>query len=107
MWKKIKISLSGLFYAFNEKSFVYELILGLFIAGGFFLNILNKNILIIFSLYVTVLSIEIINTAIEKLCNKITTSDDEQIREIKDLGSAAVFILLLALFLLIADSIAA
>ena len=95
--------MSGLFYAFNEKSFVYELILGLFIAGGFLFNILNKNILIIFSLYVVVLSIEIINTAIEKLCNKITANDDEQIREIKDLGSAAVFILLLALFLLIAD----
>ena len=37
------------------------------------------------------------NTAIEKLCDKITTDLDPKIKNIKDLSSAAVFIVLLIL----------
>jgi diacylglycerol kinase (ATP) len=40
------------------------------------------------------LAFETMNTAIEKLCNKLTTDFDPKIRDIKDLSSAAVFIIL-------------
>jgi diacylglycerol kinase (ATP) len=36
------------------------------------------------------LAVELLNTAIEKLCDRVTLERDEQIRRVKDMGSAAV-----------------
>ena len=47
------------------------------------------------------MALEIINSAIEILCNKITKQYDADIKKIKDLGSAAVFIILITLLALI------
>ena len=44
---------------------------------------------------VMVLVVEILNTAIEKLADRLTTDHDLQIRRVKDMGSAAVGIALL------------
>ena len=52
---------------------------------------------LIFILYFLLLAFEIVNTAIEKLCNKITLKKDKDIKIIKDLSSAAVFIILIIL----------
>ncbi|MGL4811003.1 MAG: diacylglycerol kinase [Beijerinckiaceae bacterium] len=41
------------------------------------------------------LSVEILNTAIEELCDHITPEHNDRIGYIKDLGSAAVFFMLL------------
>ena len=41
------------------------------------------------------------NTAIEKLCNKITLELDPDIKKIKDLASASVFIVLIILIILV------
>ena len=43
-----------------------------------------------------VLAIELLNTAIEKLADRLTTAHDPQIGRVKDLGSAAVGVALLA-----------
>ena len=40
-------------------------------------------------------SIELLNTAIEKLADRLTTDHDSQIGHIKDMGSAAVGVVLL------------
>ena len=37
-----------------------------------------------------VMIVELLNTAIEKLCDRITTKPDEQIGRVKDIASAAV-----------------
>lgn len=86
-------SLRGLFLGLTEHSFRIELI------GGIFLISLLMSIdrstqfkLIVFALFCLVLIAELINTAIEKVCNRITTDHDEEIRDIKDISSAAVFI---------------
>jgi diacylglycerol kinase (ATP) len=42
-----------------------------------------------------VLAIELLNTAIEKLADRLTTDHDPQIGRVKDLGSAAVGVALL------------
>jgi len=42
-----------------------------------------------------VLAIELLNTAIEKLADRLTTAHDPQIGRVKDLGSAAVGVALL------------
>ena len=51
-----------------------------------------------------ILVIELLNTAIEKLADRLTTDHDPQIGRVKDMGSAAVGIMLLmsALFWLFA-----
>jgi diacylglycerol kinase (ATP) len=43
-----------------------------------------------------VLAIELLNTAIEKLADRLTTDHDPQIGRVKDLGSAAVGVALVA-----------
>jgi diacylglycerol kinase (ATP) len=37
-----------------------------------------------------VLIVELLNTAIEKLADRVTTAREDQIRQVKDMGSAAV-----------------
>jgi diacylglycerol kinase (ATP) len=43
------------------------------------------------------LAIELLNTAIEKLADRLTTDHDPQIGHVKDIGSAAVGVALLIL----------
>ena len=100
--KNLINSLNGLRIVFKENSFKLELLLGFLILTfliifkiDFFLKIL------IFSIYLLVLSFEIINTSIEKLCNKITSDYDNDVKIIKDLASAAVFIILILLIILL------
>jgi diacylglycerol kinase len=57
--------------------------------------------IIIIVIYLMLLAFEVINTSIEKLCDKITKNYDEDIKIIKDLASASVFIVLLILIFLI------
>ncbi len=103
-FKKLLISLRGLKIAFKEKSFLLEIILGLLILSGILFSFIVERISLIILLYILLLVTEILNTAIEKLSNKLSLSFDEDIRDIKDLGSAAVFLLLSALMTLIAIS---
>ena len=44
---------------------------------------------------VFILIVELLNTAIEKLCDRITRDDDPAIKRVKDMGSAAIFLSLL------------
>ena len=91
-------SLNGLKIVLKENSFILELVLGVFLIPYIFLSNIDFNYKIILSvLYFLLLAFEIMNTAIEKLCDKITTDLDPKIKNIKDLSSAAVFIVLLIL----------
>ena len=55
-----------------------------FIAHGLFLR------LALIGVVMFVMIVELLNTAIEKLCDRLTTDHDEQIGRVKDMGSAAV-----------------
>lgn len=54
-----------------------------------------EKLLLIGSL-VAVLVVELLNSAVESLADKISTDDDELIGRAKDMASAAVFLSLLA-----------
>lgn len=105
MLKKIKKnlfnSLNGLKFAIEEYSFLIEILIGfIFFAFLFFFdNSIEIKLLAVFS-YFLILIVELINTAIERLCNRITLEHDEQIKIIKDISSASVFIAII-LFLII------
>ena len=86
--------------AFTEHTFFSEIILGFFLIPYIIfveLNLLFK--LVITLTYFLLLAFEIFNTAIEKLCNKITKDYDKDIKQIKDLASASVFLILIILII--------
>ena len=94
-------SVNGLKIVIKESSFILELLLGFFLIPYIFLSNIDFNYKIILSvLYFLLLAFEIMNTAIEKLCDRITTDLDPKIKNIKDLSSAAVFIMLILLIMI-------
>lgn len=95
-------SISGLKIAFTEHSFIIEIIGGIFLIP--FLILIETEIflkILILVIYLLLLGFELINTAIEKLSDKIQKDFDLDIKNIKDISSAAVFIIFLILILLI------
>ena len=98
LYNNLLNSLNGFKIVFKENSFILELILGIFLMPYIFLsNIDLTHKVILFVLYFLLLAFEILNTSIEKLCDKITKEHDLDIKNIKDLSSAAVFLILLIL----------
>ncbi|WP_412727108.1 diacylglycerol kinase [Alteromonas sp. D210916BOD_24] len=94
-------SMKGLRAAFlTEAAFRQELLaLAILIPVALSLDITNvERVLLIWSLCMVII-VELLNTAIEKLCDHISTDMHELLGRAKDIGSAAVFIcLLLAAF---------
>ena len=84
----------GLFQMFrSERNFKIQFIIFLLVVGlGFYLGISNNHWLIILLISALVLSLEIINSAIEKICDLITVESHPQIKRIKDIGAAAVLV---------------
>lgn len=70
---------------------------------GFYLKLMAEEWLWIASAIASVLICEMINTAIEKLCNKITMAQDADIKVIKDI--AAGFVVLATLYAVIVGTI--
>ena len=102
LYKNLINSINGLKIVISEHSFIIELILGAIIVPYVFIAEITFEIkIIIIVIYLMLLAFEIINTSIEKLCNKITKNYDEDKKIIKDLASASVFIVLLILIFLI------
>ena len=94
-------SLNGLKIVSKENSFILELVLGVFLIPYIFLSNIDINYKIILPvLYFLLLAFEIMNTAIEKLCDRVTTDLDSEIKKIKDLSSAAVFLVLTLLVII-------
>lgn len=95
-------SINGLKVVFQQHSFILEIITGLILIPYIFildLNFLFKLLIIL--VYFLLLAFEIVNTAIEKLCDKITKEIDPDIKKIKDLASASVFLILIILIILV------
>ena len=95
-------SINGLKVACKEHSFIIEIIGGIILIPYLIyieLNFLFKILVVI--TYFALLAFEIVNTAIEILCDKITKEIDSDIKRIKDLSSSSVFIVLILLITLI------
>ncbi|MES2409740.1 MAG: diacylglycerol kinase family protein [Patescibacteria group bacterium] len=77
----------------EEQNFQIEIIIALFtILLGIFLNISNIEMAIIIISIIIVLTAEIVNTAIEDLCDKIEPHHDSIIGKIKDIMAGFVLI---------------
>ena len=80
----------------SERAFREELVaLAIGIPLAFFVTAdLGKRLALIGAL-VFILLIELLNTAIEKLSDRITLDHDPALKRVKDMGSAAIFLSLL------------
>ena len=97
LWKATINSRNGLAFALRSEQAVREeigaLILAIPLAWLIGATVMRKVEL--FGAVVLVLVVELLNTAIEKLADRLTTDHDLQIGRVKDMGSAAVGVTLL------------
>ncbi len=91
--------LKSFLFAFNglkdcilhEKNFQIQFTISIFIvAAGFFFSLSNAEWLVILICFAIVLSFEIINSAIEKLCDLVCPTFDLTIKKVKDMSASAV-----------------
>lgn len=92
--KSALYALNGLRILFLEEhnSRIHIAIVIVVVTGGFLLKISNTEWLVICILIALVFSLEIINSAIENICDYISPQWNEVIKKVKDLAAAAVFV---------------
>jgi diacylglycerol kinase (ATP) len=97
IWRATINSRNGLAFAVRSEQAIREeigaLILSLPLA--FLIGATAMRVVELVCAVVLVLVVELLNTAIEKLADRLTTEHDLQIGRVKDLGSAAVGVALL------------
>jgi len=101
LWKATVNSRNGLIFAVRSEQAIREeigaMILAIPLAWLIGATVMRKVEL--FAVVVLVLVVELLNTAIEKLADRLTTDHDLQIGRVKDMGSAAVGVALLMAFI--------
>lgn len=92
--KSALYALNGLKILFLEEhnSRIHIAIVIVVVTAGFLLKISNTEWLVICILIALVFSLEIINSAIENICDYISPQWNEVIKKVKDLAAAAVFV---------------
>jgi len=97
MWRATINSRNGLAFAFrSEQAFREELIaLLLAIPLAWVIGVTPVRRLELVTVVLLLIVVELLNTAIEKLSDRLTTDHDPQIGRVKDMGSAAVGVTLL------------
>ena len=92
LWKATINSRNGLVFAIRSEQAIREeivaLVLSLPLAWLIGATAMRRFELV--AAVVLVLVVELLNTAIEKLADRLTTNHDTQIGRVKDMGSAAV-----------------
>jgi diacylglycerol kinase (ATP) len=96
LWRACINSWHGLaFAAQSERAFREELVaLLLALPLAWIIGATPARKLELVAVVLLLLAVELLNTAIEKLADRLTTDHDPQIGRVKDMGSAAVGIML-------------
>ena len=91
--KKFEDSFNGLKIALSHKAVIVQLVLGVMaIIGGLIIRLDYYEWLAFIICIGMVISLEIANSVIEKLCDLYSEVYDERIRKIKDMASAFVLV---------------
>ncbi|MCF8417197.1 MAG: diacylglycerol kinase family protein [Crocinitomicaceae bacterium] len=93
-FRSVFFALSGILELLrSERNFkIHLLALIVVIIGGLYFHISSIEWSIVLLVSALVISLEAINTAIEKLCDLYTSEPNEKIKLIKDVAAAAVLI---------------
>jgi len=97
LWRATVNSRNGLIFAARSEQAVREELAALVIAIplAWLIGATTMRRVELVAAVVLVLVVELLNTAIEKLADRLTTDHDPQIGRVKDMGSAAVGVALL------------
>ncbi len=97
-WKATINSRNGLAFAVRSEQAIREELVALLLALplAWLIGVTTMRSVELVAAVLLVLAIELLNTAIEKLADRLTTAHDPQIGRVKDLGSAAVGVALMA-----------
>lgn len=88
--RKIRTVISGLRYAITDASVAYKLVLSVVVMIATIILHQRANFLVILLATGLVLITEIVNSAIEALCDFVEERHNEKIKVIKDIAAAAV-----------------
>jgi diacylglycerol kinase len=95
-----KHAFRGIALAFQERNFKIHLIMFvLVVIAGIYFSIEDYEWIAILVISALVLSLEVMNSALERLCDLYSTEQDNRIKRIKDLAAGAV--LLVAVFAIV------
>ncbi len=96
-WRATINSYNGLAFAIRSEQAIREEVVALLIALplAWLIGMTAIRTIELVATVLFVLAIELLNTAIEKLADRLTTDHDLQIGRVKDLGSAAVGVALI------------
>lgn len=96
IWKSVRFALQGFRHAYvSDKSFRMEINYGLpiyFIIGWFLFPLQAFEVMLYVFSYMFILSVELINTAFEKMIDRVHPDHHESIGRSKDMSAAAVLI---------------
>ncbi|MCR6734765.1 MAG: diacylglycerol kinase [Afipia sp.] len=97
MWRATINSRNGLAFAFrSEQAFREEFVaLVLAVPLAWLIGVTAARTIELIFVVLLLMVVELLNTAIEKLSDRLTTDHDPQIGRVKDMGSAAVGVTLL------------
>ena len=96
-WRATVNSRNGLIFAIRSEQAIREELVGLVLSLplAWLIGATPMRRVELVAVVVLVLVVELLNTAIEKLADRLTTDHDPQIGRVKDMGSAAVGVALL------------
>lgn len=96
-WRATINSWNGLVFAARSEQAIREELLALLLALplAWLIGTTMVRRVELVAVVLLLLAVELLNTAIEKLADRLTTAHDPQIGHVKDMGSAAVGVVLL------------
>ena len=97
-WRATVNTRNGLVFAVRSEQAIREELAALVLSLplGWLIGVTAMRRVELVAVVVLVLVVELLNTAIEKLADRLTTDHDLQIGRVKDMGSAAVGVALVA-----------
>ena len=92
MWRATVNSWNGLIFALRSEQAIREELAALILSVplAWLIGTTPARRIEMVIVVLLVLVVELLNTAIEKLADRLTTDHDKQIGQVKDMGSAAV-----------------
>lgn len=85
----------------REKNFQIQYVIALIVTGaGIYFSLNSTEWMVLLLCFALVLSFEIINSAIEKLCNLVCAEFNLTIKKVKDMSAAAVLLSAIITFII-------
>jgi diacylglycerol kinase len=91
--KSFRYAGNGILLALKERNFrIHILIFAMVIVLGFYFKITSSEWLVILLISALVLTLEMVNSSIERTCDLYSKENNDVIRKIKDIAAGAVLV---------------